>query len=1015
MRAQAARALGCICGEVPEYQEMVEQAGGLQALIDLAGGEDPGDAMGAYALAAAMRHSESNRAIVAAYGGVKTLVMKAENGSDDAKRFACHALSNLTVESDRIHGMVSNSGGIGVICEILRNGPQIAQGNAAAVIANICRQSGVLTTEIVVNFPCRIGEDGLFKPKYSEIHEQYASNKDVFRENSDIMPCGAVNGIKAICMLCCNVLDNKRTFNLKEIVPLGHPEEYSRALGSICVDHDKNKTDMAKHGALLYLIGFIEEGSPLTKQEAAGAIAIACQGHKENRKEVARRGGIPVLVQLAEEPSRGGGIPGARTSAACALKNLAGGGDAGARENKNLIAESGGLDALVDILRSGTPQYEGREQAALALVNLVAAHQENKERLAQIDGHVALIRVAGEGTMGAMTAAAQALANMCIGCPELHKAMLDIGVSEVLIGLIREGAPPAKEHSARTLAAIMAASRENTARVVAAGGIVALTGALDEEAGGDKKEADMVHIQASLAIAVCGKRLYEYKQAFADAGAIKKLIKLVDSGSDESKEKALRALAVLTLEHGPNKRLMIQEKGAETLHKLFLEAAPPVETKIETPAERAMNKAKGVKGDYFCIPPLLDAGFLALCTVSATGVGSEVSRNCETITSVGLIQFTIDFLTRVLLGELDLGRFCSRILARASESIGNVSHPEAGCSGNAMRCGAIKHREADAKGLKGTLGAGPMIRLLEQTIGNMGSLCPKAPQLGKGYDEARLEAGKCIAHMTARSKLHMKHHVVVDCDGECRDHLLQVGGVQFLTKMLDIRETGIGKTPTGAVAAQIIQNLTFKDASSQSIVKSQGPTNNLVWMLQLATEEGKLHSAAALADIASYDKAFSMDVSGSLGPDHVESTVLAVRLLQTRQADTDPMRLETEAAATRLIAYMVKYTMSAGDEVVSAGGIPSLVEVLKRPAEADVFHGKKYACMALADIMFVTPSYVRKVKEADAYALLKKVSTEGPDDAKEEAIRAWEKYDDFFRPKVDARAEARKRFASAMF
>jgi len=41
------------------------------------------------------------------------------------------------------------------------------------------------------------------------------------------------------------------------------------------------------------------------------------------------------------------------------------------------------------------------------------------------------------------------------------------------------------------------------------------------------------------------------------------------------------------------------------------------------------------------------------------------------------------------------------------------------------------------------------------------------------------------------------------------------------------------------------------------------------------------------------------------------------------------------------------------DQVVSAGGTPSLVEVSKRPAEPDVFHGKKYACMALADIMFV--------------------------------------------------------------
>jgi len=47
--------------------------------------------------------------------------------------------------------------------------------------------------------------------------------------------------------------------------------------------------------------------------------------------EVADRGGVPLLIQLAEEAIRGGGTPEARTHAACALKNLTGGGDAGAR------------------------------------------------------------------------------------------------------------------------------------------------------------------------------------------------------------------------------------------------------------------------------------------------------------------------------------------------------------------------------------------------------------------------------------------------------------------------------------------------------------------------------------------------------------------------------------------------------------------------------------------------------------------------------------------------------------
>lgn len=62
-------------------------------------------------------------------------------------------------------------------------------------------------------------------------------------------------------------------------------------------------------------------------------------------------------------------------------------------------------------------------------------------------------------------------------------------------------------------------------------------------------------------MALCAKRRYEYKEAFAAAGAIPALVRLVPHGSDECKEKALRALAAVTFEHGENKNLAIAAKA----------------------------------------------------------------------------------------------------------------------------------------------------------------------------------------------------------------------------------------------------------------------------------------------------------------------------------------------------------------------------------------------------------------------------------------------------------------------
>jgi len=112
--------------------------------------------------------------------------------------------------------------------------------------------------------------------------------------------------------------------------------------------------------------------------------------------------------------------------------------------------------------------------------------------------------------MGAMAAAAKALANFSIGMPDFHGEMLDNGIHIVLLGLVRSGSIIAKENAARTLAAIMSAHRDHCQRVVDADGVVPLTLLLSaKNAAGLAAEPDAVDAR--------GYHYYPYNDADGEA------------------------------------------------------------------------------------------------------------------------------------------------------------------------------------------------------------------------------------------------------------------------------------------------------------------------------------------------------------------------------------------------------------------------------------------------------------------------------------------------------------------
>jgi hypothetical protein len=139
--------------------------------------------MGAYALSSVLRHTPANRTLCAHHAGVPAMIALLEQGSKEGKRYAAICIANMTCDNEGNHGLVSTSGGIEALCAVLIEGPEVAQGGAAAAMANLCRQEGAVREEIQTDYPVSLHPvSGLIVKPYTEIHNIYHDNKDVARE-----------------------------------------------------------------------------------------------------------------------------------------------------------------------------------------------------------------------------------------------------------------------------------------------------------------------------------------------------------------------------------------------------------------------------------------------------------------------------------------------------------------------------------------------------------------------------------------------------------------------------------------------------------------------------------------------------------------------------------------------------------------------------------------------------------------------------------------------------------------
>ncbi|KAK8524560.1 hypothetical protein V6N12_029425 [Hibiscus sabdariffa] len=239
-------------------------------------------------------------------------------------------------------------------------------------------------------------------------------------------------------------------------------------------------TTEANRATATLLIQLLANGSQGAQTVAAREIRLLAKTGKENRAFIAEAGAIPHLRKLLSSSN-----PVAQENSVTAMLNLS-----IYEKNKSLIIdEDGCLGSIVEVLRLGLTT-EARQNAAATLFSLSAVHDYKK-------------RIADQG-----------------------------GAVEALAELLRVGTPRGKKDAVTALFNL-ATHLDNCARMIEAGAITALVGALESEG---------VEEEAAGALALIVRQPIGAEAVGKEETAVPGLIAMMRCGTPRGKENAVTAL-----------------------------------------------------------------------------------------------------------------------------------------------------------------------------------------------------------------------------------------------------------------------------------------------------------------------------------------------------------------------------------------------------------------------------------------------------------------------------------------
>ncbi|XP_010929628.1 uncharacterized protein [Elaeis guineensis] len=315
---------------------------------------------------------------------------------------------------------------------------------------------------------------------------------------------------------------------------IGSPVSRIAALDSLIAllrEDDKNILIAAAQGVVPALLRLLDSSASNGEARAKAVAVIARIAAVESCRHVLVADGAPLLHHLARALEAGGGGGAAREQACTALQTLT-----LAKDNAMAIGSRGGIAALLEVCRAGTPSAQA---AAAGVLKNLASVQELRENFLEENGVPVLIRLLASGTPLAQENAIGCLCNLASGeeGESLKLAIFKDGGLDCLKNYWESGGSgnDRRLEPAIGLLRNLASFRYIAEVATSAGFLAHVIVALDSTTSGTRAEA----ARAISELAAVGKTRKEL------GDAVPRLIRMLEAKAAEEKEAAVKALASL--------------------------------------------------------------------------------------------------------------------------------------------------------------------------------------------------------------------------------------------------------------------------------------------------------------------------------------------------------------------------------------------------------------------------------------------------------------------------------------
>ncbi|KAF9594288.1 hypothetical protein IFM89_028945 [Coptis chinensis] len=238
---------------------------------------------------------------------------------------------------------------------------------------------------------------------------------------------------------CNSDCDRAAITTLLQKLMNGNLEEQRASTGELRLLAKRNADNricIAEAGAIPLLVELLSSHDPRTQEHAVTAL-LNLSIHEPNKGTIVNAGAIPDIVDVLKSGSME-----ARENAAATLFSLS-----VVDENKVAIGAAGAIPALINLLCQGSPR--GKKDAATAIFNL-SIYQGNKVRAVRAGIVVPLMRLLMDAGGGMVD---EALAILAILASHQEGKMV-IGQAEpipILVEVIKSGSPRNRENAAAVL------------------------------------------------------------------------------------------------------------------------------------------------------------------------------------------------------------------------------------------------------------------------------------------------------------------------------------------------------------------------------------------------------------------------------------------------------------------------------------------------------------------------------------------------------------------------------------